>query len=1041
MSYQVNINKDTSIYVNKNQNQNISDSKVTGADAAGKAGGSVQAATETNEGLMQAINGNEEIVRASSTQFLKNTEQYMELLEKNGSNASDDVESEEEAREREKEIYKNLSSEEIAKLKMMQVDLSSVSLSDIAGLVNTIRSEVHEQEFHQRIADICEGIDSIKGQITHDNIKDAIKSLLPEEMGEIVINSVLEEGYEINEQQMIYLLKNELQLTISNLYKSAYATSSGVNRGRPEILDAKAMERLEPQIDSVIQQSGIEAASRAELVSAAHFMIAHDIPLTAAALRNYVAIRELNTYGIEPGTVAVNMLIQETYGGPASEANVYFDQRAAADNLREEVMTISGEAISVAEQQNLAFTIQNLNAVSDGLKAEQGSVMQEETAPIVAMEEMLAQMSRAEITARRQLEEIRLSMTQSAASRLIMLDVHIDTKELADVVKQLRQIEMALAKESFADYGIKYQKEHGVLYQETMYKIAGIRQMPAAALGIAVQPQPLTINAIYEQGLKWLTAIENAEGADIAYTDAEQAADAALGNSARAKEALGSYETMMTAPRADMGDAISKAFERVDSLLAEMQVEINEENRRAVRILGYNQMEITEESLAVIADADAKVQKMLQGMTPRAVLGLIRKGQNPLDMSVDEINMVLEENREDTWVQEDERYSAFLYKLEQKKDITKEERESYIGIFRLLHKIGKQSGKDIGFVVKAGQDLTLKNLLSAHRSGQAKGINFTASDETGALESVITQGALISTQIAQAFMEYGEPMVTQVFEELQEDLPDAYAEALYEAERELPEAEDAWKYLETQGSIISPGNLQAAAAMLAEDAGIYGMIEKWLLHTETDSADETKEKSEYAAGLSSDMEELFAQVTEHFESETSVVESYEAIAEHLGEMSRTDITGVLTYQDIQSLKQIHTGFALLKQEAKQESFQVPIQTDGRWTLMHVHFVSREKSTVNQTIDAQRIDGGNGEQGDETESGKITFSMEHVRLGTVYAEIVTGAQTGGEIRTERGTLAWSQEILEKAEHAKSKTDQYALAKDIFKQLEKMLRNMW
>lgn len=1024
MSYQVNLNQNPSVYVNKNEKQNMPDAKAAGSDSVDKTGGSIKAATEADEGLMQAVNGDGEIVRASSTQFMKNTEQYMEMLEKNGSTAEgDDVESEEEAKERKKEIYKNLSSEEIAKLKMMQIDLSSVSLSDIAGIVNSIRSEAHQQEFDQKIADICDGIDAIRGQITHENLKDALKSLLPEEMRGLTIDSVLEEGYEINEQQMIYLLKNELQLTISNLYKSEYATSSGVSKSQTKGLDAETMKLLEPQIDSVIRQSGIESAKRDELVAAAHFMIEHDIPLTPASLRNYVAIQELNAHGMKPGIVAVNMLLQEAYGGTIEAANVYFDQRAVAEQLQEEVTELSGETIAVVERQNMPVTIQNLAEAMDVSEAEQGSdlhenavhedavhenVPQEYTDASVMIEEIFAKMSRTELTARRQLEEIRLSMTQSAARRLVMLDVHIDTKELADVVKQLRQLELALAKETFEDYGMKYQQTQGELYRETMQKVEGIKQMPAAVLGIAVRPEPLTVNSLYEHGVKWV-----------------------------ASEALGSYETMMTAPRADMGDAISKAFERVDSLLTEMQVEVNEENRRAARILGYNQMEITEESLAAIANADARVQQMLQGMTPRAVLGLIRKGQNPLEMSVDELNAVLEENQTDAWAQDDEKYSEFLYKLEQKKDITREERDSYIGIFRLLHKIGKQSGRDIGFVVKTGQELTLKNLLSAHRSNQAKGIDFAASDETGAIESVTEKGTSISQQIEQAFMQYGEPMVTEVFEEMQEDTPDAYTEELYEAARELPESEEAWSYLEEQGSIISQGNLQAATAMQAEDAGIYGMIEKWFLRAQKNSAEKvTEEEPVYAEEMSSDMKELFTGVTEHFESRDSVIESYEAIAERLGEMSREEFTGVLTYQDIQALKQIHTGFSLLKQEARQESFQVPIQTDEGWTVMHVHFVSRTQSAVNQTVDAQSGDSGNTEQSEETKAGSITFSMEHERLGRVSAEIITGAQAGGEIRTGQGSLGWPQEILTRAENAVNKADQYALAKDIFKLLARM-----
>ena len=49
------------------------------------------------------------------------------------------------------------------------------------------------------------------------------------------------------------------------------------------------------------------------------------------------------------------------------------------------------------------------------------------------------------------------------------------------------------------------------------------------------------------------------------------------------------YETLMTAPRTDMGDSIQKAFRNVDDILNDLGVEATEENRRAVRILGITE--------------------------------------------------------------------------------------------------------------------------------------------------------------------------------------------------------------------------------------------------------------------------------------------------------------------------------------------------------------------------------------------------------------------------------------------------------------------
>lgn len=57
------------------------------------------------------------------------------------------------------------------------------------------------------------------------------------------------------------------------------------------------------------------------------------------------------------------------------------------------------------------------------------------------------------------------------------------------------------------------------------------------------------------------------------------------------EEAGERYETLMTAPRSDLGDSIRKAFSNVDDILTDMSLDKTRENQRAVRILGIQQYE------------------------------------------------------------------------------------------------------------------------------------------------------------------------------------------------------------------------------------------------------------------------------------------------------------------------------------------------------------------------------------------------------------------------------------------------------------------
>ena len=98
------------------------------------------------------------------------------------------------------------------------------------------------------------------------------------------------------------------------------------------------------------------------------------------------------------------------------------------------------------------------------------------------------------------------------------------------------------------------------------------------------------------------------------------------------------YEAVGTEVRPDLGDSIKKAFNNVDALIEEAGLSPDDENRRAVRILGYSGMEINEENIGRIKEADNRVNSMIESLTPKNVLRLIRENINPLNMNIDELN-------------------------------------------------------------------------------------------------------------------------------------------------------------------------------------------------------------------------------------------------------------------------------------------------------------------------------------------------------------------------------------------------------------------
>ncbi|XME04357.1 DUF6240 domain-containing protein [Lachnospiraceae bacterium C1.1] len=93
---------------------------------------------------------------------------------------------------------------------------------------------------------------------------------------------------------------------------------------------------------------------------------------------------------------------------------------------------------------------------------------------------------------------------------------------------------------------------------------------------------------------------------------------------------------------------------------------------------------------------------------------------NPMEVDITALNAIA-----DSFSDEEngnaEGYAKFLVRLEHNNEITDEEANSYIGIYRLFDKIEKSDGAIIGSLLSSGKDLTLKNLLTESRNRKKYG--------------------------------------------------------------------------------------------------------------------------------------------------------------------------------------------------------------------------------------------------------------------------------------------------------------------------------
>ena len=323
---------------------------------------------------------------------------------------------------------------------------------------------------------------------------------------------------------------------------------------------------------------------------------------------------------------------------------------------------------------------------------------------------------------RRILEEIRLSMTVEVNHKLLESGYQIDTAPMEELVDVLKQAEELVAKSYFKDSPQSVESYR--LFNTANTVIAEIPHLPAQTVPVFMERiGETTATEIYETGKELARAF---------------------------REASHTYETIGTAPRADLGDRLGKAFVSVDALLQEIAYPTTPENQKAVRALAYHEMEITAQNIERVKEAEEKLLTVVHKMTPANVLKMIRDGVNPLTTDFDALNTFLDQ-QESGYEKEATGYAEFLHRLDKAGTITETERDGFIGVYRLLRQIDKADGAAVSGIVSTGAQLNFATLLSAIRSGKYKGMDVKVTDEVGALAEGLTSTDSISEQISRAF--------------------------------------------------------------------------------------------------------------------------------------------------------------------------------------------------------------------------------------------------------------------------------------------------
>jgi len=529
-----------------------------------------------------------------------------------------------------------------------------------------------------------------------------------------------------------------------------------------------------------------------------------------------------------------------------------------------------------------------------------------------------------DISKRRQIEEVRLYMSAEANLTLLRKGYQIETAPLEELVEKLKE-----AERQFYRPVLEETSENGrVDTDEDMD--AKINIFKSARRIIEVLPAaPVRVVA------------DVASEGDITLGKIDEKSSLLKAQYDKANE---SYEALMTAPRADMGDSIRKAFGNVDDILNDMGMDINESNRKAVRTLGYAQMPITSQSVDEIRKATMAVQRVAELMTPAKTLQMIREGHNPLEEDIYELEDKLSRQ---SVAETSEKYSEFLWNLEKKGQITEDEKSAYIGMYRLLHQIEKQDGRVVGNVLSNGQELTMANMLAASRSNRHKNMDVRIDDDFGLLDELVTKEESITSQIEKGFVQIiSQPMSAEYIKERTNEI-----------RKSLKSESEAGKILEKLDQPVTIENIMAVTDMI--DFG--GKATRRLFGDDKEKDKSTVEGRKITGDGANDepvmTNEDARNLVDDFTDKESAEAAYEKYIEKAMEIAEKRTENADKYIDVRQWAMIHKQLGFAASMSQKETYDIPLLTDNGYTSIHLSIVHNSQETGKVTLDFETQEYG------------------------------------------------------------------------------------
>ena len=682
-----------------------------------------------------------------------------------------------------------------------------------------------------------------------------------------------------------YMVENGLRPTVENIYYAEHSVGAGAAPMRDQAHDpviSDTDDAIGSRIKEIISRAGedIDDAN----ISMASRMIEDGIAFNE---ESFLAMKELEEIKlpVSDEDFIKNAARTISDGLPAMQADMT-EKGSLMDQAKDSLEVIEAavedpDIVSLVVEKGEMLNVKNLRQSYEEIKGDKA---------VTASNKDLEKAGDL-ITARRQVEETRLVMSLQVNMRLLKQGISIDTVELTDLVMKLKQAEEDILKDKFGTDDATLAAKSEEIFRQSLTAVSEIPSMPVSVIAEFESVRTIELELFTARGNERKLAFEAAGTA---------------------------YETMQTEVRSDLGDSIKKAFEHADTLLKELGIDPSEENLRAARILGYNRMEINDKNMSSVKEGYRTVSGIISKMTPAAVLELIREGSNPLKLSMEELEEKLAGlDISDTG----EKYSEYLVRMQERGDITAEESESFVGIFRMLRQTQSLDGAAVGSLIQQGREISFTNILSAIRSRRAGGMDVSIDDLSDGMKGGISHD--ITEQIETAFAQ-------------------ARAESEAESVREAAHTSSTIYHELVESGVIATAEHVRGLKDLRKNRGeLFRNVAdgKRFEGLKNDITDEL---------LLSRVNEGYADVVDKFDNEESAQSAYDGMLSSMKQLldaavwNDGDMIDVREYGS--AMRQISVAGSL----SRQESYEIPMEIGGEMTSVSVKIL--HESNISGAVD-------------------------------------------------------------------------------------------